>query len=109
MIIKKFKNGKIKLELETNDKCFYYGDELEVNFDVIYGCMQMADLYIIQIDGYQCLVDYNTQKGYELESYFTQNPLQWFLNTLNENNKIYLHPLSKKQSKDLIQDIEKGY
>ena len=109
MIIKKFKNGKIKLVIETYDK-IYYGDGVEVNSEDIYpDCMEMDDLSINQINGYQYIVDYNTQTVYELHYYLQQNPIKWLLKTLNNNNVLYLHPLSKKESKVLMQNLENGY
>ena len=104
-MIKKFKNGKILLKpdkmdiLEDGsiDESFYHDD------------MFIQDLYINQINGYQYIVDFNTGLVYELGSYLLQNPLKYILDELEENGKMYLYPLTRKHSKDLLQDLENGY
>lgn len=105
MKIKKFKNGKIKLELEPSD----FDDQGNVREEVYYDDMFMHDLYIEQINGYQYIVNFNTQRVYELGSYLLQNPLKYLLDELKEHGKMYLYPLSKRESKSLLQDLENGY
>lgn len=105
MKITKFKNGKIKLELESSD-FDYQGNVRE---EVYHDDMFMCDLYIEQINGYQYIVDTNTQRVYELGSYLLQNPLKYLLDELKEHGKMYLYPLSKRESKSLLQDLENGY
>lgn len=103
--IKKFKNGKIKVTLQKS----YDLENGEVNENVYHDDMFMADLSINQINGYQYLVDYNTQLVYELGSYLMQNPLKWILDTLFEFSRMYFIPLSKKESKSLLEDLENDY
>ena len=104
-VIKKFKNGKIKIELDyTND-----GTTAQEIESVYHDDMFMSDLYINQINGYSYLVDFNTSLVYELGSYLMQNPLKWILDELLEKSKIYFYPLTKKQSKSLIEDLDNGY
>lgn len=103
-MIKKFKNGKILLKPDKND---FENGVLNENF--YHDEMLMSDLYINQINGYQYIVDFNTLLVYEIGSYLLQNPLKFILETLEEDKKIYLYPLSKKESKSLLQDLENGY
>lgn len=111
MKITKFKNGKIKLELEPSD----FDDQGNVREEVYHNDMFMYDLFIEQINGYQYIVDANTQRVYELGSYLAllvyllQNPLEYLLDELKEHGKMYLYPLSKRESKSLLQDLENGY
>ena len=100
-MIRKFKNGKILLKIDNvydleNDS-FYHND------------MFMSDLYINQINGYMYICDFNTGICYELGSYLLQNPLKYLMDTLKDNKKMYLYPLSKKYSRSLLQDLENGY
>jgi len=103
--IKKFKNGKIKIALDYMDE----GTTAQEIEGVYHDDMFMSDLSLNQINGYQYLVDYNTQTVYELGSYLMQNPLKYILDELLEKSKIYFYPLSKKESKSLLQDLENGY
>lgn len=104
-MIKKFKNGKLLLKVEKID--FINKNEVDENF--YHDTMFFADLYINQINGYQYLVDFNKSLVYELGSYLLQNPLKFLLEELAEKNKIYFYPLSKKESKSLLEDLENGY
>ena len=104
-LIKKFKNGKIKVELDYRDD----GNTAQEIESVYHDDMFMADLYLNQINGYQYLVDWNTQLVYELGSYLFQNPLKEMLDELLEKGKIYFYPLSKKESLSLLEDLENGY
>lgn len=115
MIIKKFKNGKIKLQLEKN---YDYTDNKEINNEididnVYYRDMTMSDLSINQINGYEYVVDYNTQlvyplwgDGYQLSCY---NPLVFLKDELTKNPIFYLYPETKKDSLSLLQDLDNGY
>jgi hypothetical protein len=104
-IVKKFKNGKIKIQLDyMND-----GTTAQEIESVYHDDMFMSDLYINQINGYSYVVDFNTNLVYEIGSYLCQNPLKQILDELLEKSKIYLYPLTKKQSKDLLEDLENGY
>lgn len=109
MKIKKFKNGKIKMALESNDK-FYYGDgNGGYNIDEMYDSeITMKDIYIQQINGYQYYVDFNTGLVYEMGSYLLQNPLKYLLDCLIEGS-VYLYPLTKAESESLLEDLENGY
>ena len=111
MIIKKFKNGKIKLQIEPK---FDYNNSNEIDIDEVYHRdITMSDLYINQINGYQYVVDFNTQlvyplisKGYALSCY---NPLIFLRDEFKKNKVFYLYPESKKQSKSLLEDLDNGY
>lgn len=103
-MIKKFKNGKLRLEVVKDD---FVNGEVHENF--YHDEMFMSDLYLNQINGYQYLVDFNQDIVYELGSYLMQNPLKWLLDELKDHKKLILYPLSKRESKSLIQDLENGY
>jgi len=103
-MIKKFKNGKILLKPDAID---FENGQLNENF--YHDEMFMSDLSLNQINGYMYITDYNTQTVYELGSYLMQNPLKFILEELEENGKMYLYPLTKKESLDLLQDLENGY
>jgi hypothetical protein len=105
--IKKFKNGKIKLQVCK--KSFYKEENGSVNENFYHDEMFMNDLYLNQIDGYMYLVDFNKSLVYEIGSYLMQNPLKEILETLENCKPLYFYPLSKKQSKSLLQDLENGY
>lgn len=109
MIIKKFKNGKVKMKLEKSD-FFYYADENGgIDIDRLYNNeITMNDLCIQQINGYQYIVDFNTSTVYEMGSYLLQNPLKFIADELSEGT-VYLYPLTKKLSLDLLEDLENGY
>lgn len=104
--IKKFKNGKIVIRLEKKYDVLTDGT---ISESVYHTDMFFSDLCIEQINGYQYIVDCNTQRVYELGSYLLQNPLKWILDTLGEDGKMVLLPLSKRESKSLIEDLENGY
>ena len=103
-MIKKFKNGKILLKPDKSD---FTNGVLDENF--YHDEMFFSDLSINQINGYQYITDYNQSRVYELGSYLMQNPLKWLLDELQENGKLYLYPLTKRESKSLLQDLENGY
>ena len=104
-IVKKFKNGKIKIQLDYMNE----GTTAQEIESVYHDDMFMSDLYINQANGYSYLVDFNTGLVYELGSYLMQNPLKQILDELLEKNKIYFYPLTKKQSRDILEDLENGY
>jgi hypothetical protein len=104
--IKKFSNGKIKVTIQKEYDILSNGS---IDENVYHDDFFMSDLSINQINGYQYLVDYNTQLVYEMGSYLMHNPLKFILDTLQENGKIYFYPLSKRQSKSLLQDLESGF
>lgn len=107
-MIKKFKNGKIKLSAPLkNDAYLWEGGKLqeEYYFDVMF----MSDLSFNEINGYIYIVDFNTQLVYELESQNIQNPLKWLLDSIAEDGRYYLYPLSTIECKELLQDLENGY
>ena len=109
MIIKKFKNGKIKFQLEKSDLFYYADGNGGIDIYKLYDNeITMSDLYIQQINGYQYIVDFNTNIVYELGSYLMQNPLKFIADELSEG-AVYLHPLTKKTSLDLLEDLENGY
>ena len=101
MIIRKFKNRKIKLQLQRYDI-----QNGEVNENVYHDDMFMKDLYISQIETSQYIVDYNTRTVYRLGSYLLQNPLKYLLDELKEHNHIYLYPMGRKDSKELLDATE---
>ena len=104
MIIKKFKNGKILLKTEKAD---FKNNIIDEN--IYHNSMFMESLCIDQINGYNYITDFNTNRVYDLGSYLLQNPLKFLLDTLTEKKKMYLLPLTKRQSKSLLQDLENGY
>ena len=104
-MIKKFKNGKLKLSIKKGE-CELNG---EVNESFYHDEMFMSDLYINQINGYMYITDYNKQLVYDLGSYLMQNPLKYLLDELEEKGVFYFNPYSKKESASLLQDLENGY
>lgn len=97
-MIKKFKNGKVMLQCKKS----------ELNENFYHDEMFWSDLYINQINGYLYITDFNTQLVYEIGSYLMQNPIKYILDTIESDGKMYLYPLSKKESKSLLQDLENG-
>ena len=109
MEIKKFKNGKIKMQLEKSDLFYYSDGNGGIDIDRLYDDeITMSDLYIQQINGYQYIVDFNTNTVYEMGSYLMQNPLKFIADKMSEG-AVYLCPLTKKTSLDLLEDLENGY
>lgn len=104
--IKKFKNGKIKVSMDKQYDILSNG---AINENVYHNDMFFSDLYINQINGYSYLVDFNTSLVYEIGSYLLQNPLKYIFDELLEKGKIYFYPLSRKESKSLMEDLENGY
>ena len=107
--IKKFKNGKLAFRVDAS----YSIKDGELDEKYYHDGMFMEDLYLNQINGYMYLVDYNTQRVYEIGSYLVQNPLKYLLDTILEHHKagkvFHLYPLTKAESEDLLEDLENGY
>lgn len=108
-MIKKFKNGKIKLTAPLKSDGWLRNTDGTISEDYYHDIMFMADLYFDQIRGYIYLVDFNTKLVYELESQNIQNPLKWLLDSINDDGRYYFYPLTKKECRDLLQDLENGY
>lgn len=110
-MIKKFKNGKIYLDIKDDLKNGYYqvGNGHEKDMQELerfyHHEMEMDDLYINQINGYLYIVDYSTNLVYDLP----HNHFEMFLETLGRGEKIILEPYGKRASKSLLQDLENGY
>lgn len=105
MLVKKFKNGKIKFQVEKMD--ILKDGSIEEN--VYYDDMFMSDLSFNQINGHMYLVDYNSQLVYDFSECDMFNPLKHLLNELEREGKIYLYSCSRKESKSLLQDLENGF
>lgn len=104
-MIKKFKNGKIVLDIKEDLKSGYYENNIQSVENFYHNEMQMSDLYINTINGYQYIVDFNTQTVYDLP----RNHFVMFLEDLCKGEKIILEPYGRKISKSLLQDLENGY
>jgi len=98
-MIKKFKNGKVKLQCNKTelDENFYH-DEMFFN-----------NLSINQINGYLYLIDTNKQLVYEIDPYLMHDPISYIIETIKSDGRLYLQPLNKKESKSLLEDLENGY
>ena len=109
MIIKKFKNGNINIRMEASDD-FYY----ERNWDKLYN-NEMSDLYFNRINDYEYLIDWNTGMVYDMTNLLgylaLEGDILTALFTYIENNKgsIKLYPMSNKEGKDILQDLENGF
>ena len=90
-MIKKFKNGNINLKLTEGDGFTFIDNEMFWN-----------DIYIQSLDDNLYIVDYNKQLVYDLMSYSINN----FIEYLEEKTLIKLIPYSKKESLELIKEIE---
>ena len=101
--IKKFRNGKVKLYVPENDWC-YRDDDGKVKEEFYFDEMELADLRIEVIEGDWYIIDFNTGRVYNyFNGYLIQNPLKYLLDDLTKNKKIYLYPLSNRESKELIE------
>ena len=101
-MIKKFKNGKVKLSVPKND-WYYRNDDKSIKEEFYFEEMFYNNLYIEEIYGTYFIVDYETNNVYNFfNSYLLQNPLRYLLDELTENNTVYLYPLSKRESKQLL-------
>lgn len=124
MIIKKFKNGNVNLKLERSD-WFYYGmgsvsyeesiklsnriDLLDI--DSIYDFMTSEDLYFNQINEYMYLIDCNTQNIYDFSDCYINILIylrRLLYNEYINNKSLKLYPVSKKEYKSLMEDLENG-
>ena len=104
-MIKKFKNGKINLDLREDFKKGYYKKDVNSTADFYHHEMTMDDLYIEEINGYLYIVNFNSGLVYDMPG-CTFND---FIQNLMDNEKIILYPYDKKSSKSLLQDLENGY
>lgn len=104
-MIKKFKNRKIILDIREDLKSGYYEKNIHSVENFYHHDMFMSDLCISQINGYQYIVDNNTQTVYDLP----RNDFQLFLEELIEKGKIILEPYGRRMSKSLLQDLEKVF
>ena len=102
--IKKFKNGKIKIELEAYDR--QQGDEIQDIEYIYHDEMFMKDIRFTTFDGDYYLVDDNTDHVYYFGSYLCQNPLKQLLDELRESGKIYLYPLSENDAIEIGEEDE---
>lgn len=109
MDIKKFKNGKIKMSIQRD---YDVNDDGSINENVYHDDMFMADLSFNQINDYMYLVDQNRQSVYDMQNHgysIMQNILVQLLEELQKTGTIYFYPLTKKESKSLLQDLDNGY
>lgn len=104
-MIKKFKNGKIVLDIREDLRTEYYEKNIQSVEGFYHNEMFMQDLYINQINGYQYIVDWSTQRLYDLP----RNDFKLFLEELSNGKKITLEPYGKRMSKSLLQDLENGF
>lgn len=110
-MIKKFKNGKIYMDIKEDLKSGYYilgnghNEDMKELEKFYHDEMFMYDLSINQINGYLYIVDSNTQLVYDLpHAHF-----EMFLETLGKGEKIVLEPYGKRASRSLLEDLENGY
>ena len=110
-MIKKFKNGKLKLSAPKGeiDKYIYLDEEGNINEDYYHDVMFMSDLSINQINGYMYLVDFNRQLVYPLHQFDFFNLLEDLFKKIQEEGKIYLYPVDKKEGNYLLKCLEGGY
>ena len=110
-MIKKFKNGNIRLYAPKKNSMDDYLllEDGTICENYYHENMNMSDLSFNQINGYMYLVDFNTNLVYELESQNIQNPLKWLLDSIAEEGKYYLYPLSKNECKQLLMDLKNDY
>ena len=105
--IKKFKNGKVKLSIPKND--FYYRDLYgEVIEEFYFDEIETSCLYIVEIEGSYFIIDLETNNVYDYyPGYLIHNPLKYLLDELASSKKLYLYPLSKRESKKLLKQYYK--
>jgi hypothetical protein len=121
-LIKKFKNGNITIKSnylyskdrdgERKQKSHKNEIECKIDIDTFYNqYLTMRDLYLNQINWYPYFVDHSTGLVYDLTCYLDpcSNYLEQLDNFFKDNKKLKLYPLSKKESKSLLQDLENGY
>ena len=112
-MIKEFKNGNIVLDLREDIKNGYY-DKTNIEYiDDFYNQeLTMKDYYFDQIDGYMYLVNYRTKRIYDFTqaTYEGMNILHFLDSELYDNNyKLKLIPLQKKDSNNLFKILENEY
>lgn len=107
-MIKKFKNGNIRLYAPKKGDYLWLEDG-SIDERYYHDVMFMSDLYLKQINVYMYLVDFNTSLVYELDLPLFKNPLTYILETIAEDGLMNLYPLGKRESKMLLQDLENGY
>lgn len=110
-MIKKFKNGKLKLSAPKGeiDKYLYLDEEGNINEDYYHDVMFMSDLCINQIDGCMYLVDFNRQLVYPLYQFDFFNLLEDLFKKIQEEGKVYLYPVDKEEGNYLLKCLEGGY
>ena len=92
-MIRKFKNGKVKLSVPKND-WYYRNDDKSIKEEFYFEEMFYSNLYIEEIQGNFFIVDYETRNVYDyFQSYLLQNPLRYLLDELAEKNTVYLYPM----------------
>ena len=102
-MIRKFKNGKLKLSVPKNH-IYYRNADGTVNEEYYHCAMFWDNLYIESIEGNYYIVDFSTHRVYDYyNSYLIHNPLQSLLDDLTNNKVVYMYPLSKRESKALLE------
>lgn len=110
-MIKKFKNGKIYMDIKEDLKSGFYevGNGHEKDMEELekfyHDEMFINDLSINQINGCLYIVDFNTQLVYDLP----HGHFEMFLESLGKGKKIILQPYGKRASRSLLEDLENGY
>lgn len=110
-MIKKYKNGKIKMDIRYELKTGFYEvgkgheEDMKELGNFYHNEMFGHDLYINQINGHLYICDFNTQRVYDLP----RGDYELFLEDLGKGKVITLEPYAKRLSKSLLQDIENGY
>ena len=105
-MIKKFKNGNVSITWNKKEST------IEQLYD---GDFFWSDLYFNRINGYTYLIDYNTCNAYDMGNvkpylFETINILKALETVLLECNcKIKLYPVSRREYKSIMQDMENGY
>lgn len=105
-MIKKFKNGNVNVSWNKEEST------IEQLYD---GDFFWNDLYFNQINGYMYLIDYNTCNAYDMRNirpylFESVNVLKALEIVLSENNgKIKLYPVSRREYKSIMQDMGNGY
>lgn len=107
MEIRKFKNGKIRMQVNKNG--YYWNDDGTINESFYHDEMFINSLYIEEIQGNFFIVDYETKNVYDFfNSYLLHNPLKFLLDELAEKGRIYLYPMpeGKRLFKQYIKEQE---
>ena len=110
-MVKKFKNGNVRIFSPYFMRDYYSVDCLRGNIDRLYNeFITMQDLYFNQINGYMYLVDFNRGRVYDCTYLLGPgNPLPALDNELKKASYLTLHPLTVRESKSLMQDLERGF